>query len=756
MTGRLIITAIAVMLILFATASAYDEEYHTNDEIYDEIVAWQDSLPDWCRVDTIGYSQLDSLPIWAVKLSNNVNSDEDRPTVLFVGQVHAEELIGVEITLALIDDLLTHHQQITPYLLWFMGLEMWIIPTLNPEGHAVVMDSLDLSFRKNKSDCNNNGIFDFDTTGIGNDIDGVDLNRNFPLNWVHGDSFMQPANEPFDYFRGFSPLSESESQALWAFGEQEKFSFSIVWHSSRTTNFSEKLFYPWEWNELKHPPDFETIDILGWEIANNIPKYGTGGFYQAIPTYQGTIAYLIEAGPSIQSPWSTAEQVIEANLEGAYILLHRAAGTGDVEPRSQLTGLVTDVVNGHPLTAEVKIVQLHNAFLQPRTCEPTYGRYRRYLMPGTYEVEARMRGYYPQTTQLTVNASMPREQDFALAPKPVHYFHGEIRELGGDPLACTLYIHGEDVLDTLNVSADGQYSCHLPEGDYELVFDSPGHVVRFDAISLTQSRYVEFELSPGVSIFSDDFESGIGQWTADGTNLMLVRWDTEAADSLWNGGMVATESPYDDYLPEVENWIVLTDPLDLTDRATASLRFQHWYYFEPGGDSCQVEASTDGGSSWDVIAGPYWGQDIGWGAGYASLDPYCGMDNVLLRWKIETDESLEEQGWRIDDVEIFVADTAVYVEPVEDLPREYALYSVYPNPFNSQLSIRLDLPREEAMDITLWDIAGRKVAEIHEGALSAGQHCLGWKASPERPSGIYLLKISGESKQDIRKVLYLK
>ena len=32
-------------------------------------------------------------------------------------------------------------------------LEIWIIPSANPEGLGVVHDGLDLTYRKNKSDC---------------------------------------------------------------------------------------------------------------------------------------------------------------------------------------------------------------------------------------------------------------------------------------------------------------------------------------------------------------------------------------------------------------------------------------------------------------------------------------------------------------------------------------------------------------------------------------------------------------------------
>lgn len=754
-------------------ATAIDPLYHDNAEIYAEIDSLQQLNPDISRIDTIGYSQRDGLPIWAMKISDNVNQDEDEPTVLFVGQVHAEELMGVEITLAMILDILTHRYQYNPYpyAIWLQTLEIWVVPTANPEGHQVVMDELDISYRKNKSDCNQNGIFDYSTQSVGMDSDGVDINRNFPLNWVHGDSYLNSSgNEPFDYFRGFSPLSESETQALWDLGEREKFAFSIVWHESRTTYFSEMVFYPWRWVAGKPSPDFDVIDSLGVQLAGMILKT-TPGSYQAVPsgTAQGsqhdsfyasfgTIAFLIEAGPAIQSSYDIVEDVIAANLPGAYFLLNRACGYGQMT-HSQLSGTVTDAITGSALPAVVTIPQLSGAYLAPRTCDPTYGRYRRYVLPSTYDIVVHMRGYYPQTrTGIFANPSGPPPYyNFALVPKPTHTLSGTVSDIGGVPWSCTLFVSGEDVADTVMVPPDGQFTHTLPEGEYRLIFDGPGYVVRYDSLNLDQNRYVEFRLSPATQVFLDDFEDGLGQWAPGGTNPNLIRWGTEAADSLWpGGGMVATESPDADYLPDVQNWIELAQPLDLANVATASLRFQHWYYFEPGYDYGQVEVSTDQGENWETIAGPFWGQDVGWETVYATLDPYCGLDDVRLRWLISTDVSMNEQGWRIDDVEIVSADTFVYAPPPIELPNTHALYSVYPNPFNSELTILLELPYEQLTKVTVWDIAGRKVDDIYDGRLIAGQHRLSWKAMEEQPSGVYLLRIESATKREIRKVVFLK
>ena len=173
-------------MILFSSglisAQEIDIRYHTFQEIGEllDSLSQVDAYQDWFRVDTIGYSSHEGLPILAVKISDNVSVREDEPRVLFVGQVHAEEILGVETVLGLMMDLLdpdaseyNHMNTLRSYL------EIWLVPTANPEGMNVVHDGLDLTFRKNKRDFSAdgptpNGVFDYEPS-IGNDIDGVDL-----------------------------------------------------------------------------------------------------------------------------------------------------------------------------------------------------------------------------------------------------------------------------------------------------------------------------------------------------------------------------------------------------------------------------------------------------------------------------------------------------------------------------------------------------------------------------------------------------
>ena len=65
-----------------------DERYHSTEEIYSLLDSLDnlEELNGWFRLDTIGYSTTDNIPIIAVNISDNVNLKEDEPRVLFIGK----------------------------------------------------------------------------------------------------------------------------------------------------------------------------------------------------------------------------------------------------------------------------------------------------------------------------------------------------------------------------------------------------------------------------------------------------------------------------------------------------------------------------------------------------------------------------------------------------------------------------------------------------------------------------------------------
>ena len=89
-----------LLLASFLYGQSLDDRYHTTSEIYDLLDSLNqlEELSDWFHLDTIGFSSQEHIPILAVRISDNASIKEDEPRVLFIGQVHAEEILGVEIS----------------------------------------------------------------------------------------------------------------------------------------------------------------------------------------------------------------------------------------------------------------------------------------------------------------------------------------------------------------------------------------------------------------------------------------------------------------------------------------------------------------------------------------------------------------------------------------------------------------------------------------------------------------------------------
>ena len=540
------------LIINFAfLQSSLSERYTTYNELEEKLNEWNqlfgsnsDPFPQIqnegvvYHQEIIGYSGVDNLPIWAVKLSFNADIDEDEPKMLILGQCHAEEIYGLEIAIELIEWFLDpFNSENSIYLQSIFSImsnsEVWVVPTHNPEGLEVVHGYYDInnvwqqdeSFRKNKYDANMNGVFDF-VLGIGDDIDGVDLNRNYDLNWVYGDEFNQLdtgcSSNPsylsnYDYYRGPAPFSEPEIQAIRDFTLANNFLLSIAYHSSRSGCVAEKVIYPWIWENEKSAPDIDVISELGIEIAQRIPtqdgqsyyyptnsKSMRGNAHDWLYANTGCIQYLIEVGTSdIQSDEiNIIEDTISRNMQGLLYLLKKGSGTSiqDGPDIYQISGLVKDV-NGIPLNAEVKILENHGSILKPRMTDQ-FGRFRRILREGLYTLVVSAFGYETYTSSISPSSSSVTELDIVLNQLPVYNLSLNFLNLESLENFSGLVIFQEKKFD-LNLLGENQ----LPIGDYQIFIESEDYLPYFINISHNQDLVLDINMQNKGVLVNDYFEN---------------------------------------------------------------------------------------------------------------------------------------------------------------------------------------------------------------------------------------------------------
>jgi hypothetical protein len=94
-------------------------------------------------------------------------------------------------------------------------------------------------------------------------------------------------------------------------------------------------------------------------------------------------------------------------------------------------------------------------------------------------------------------------------------------------------------------------------------------------------------------------------------------------------------------------------------------------------------------------------------------------------------------------------------ENISILPQTYQLLQNYPNPFNGSTCIYYNLPKGCHVNISIYDILGRRVADIVNGFRQPGHHQANWNASGY-VSGIYFYKIEAGDYSETKKMILLK
>ncbi len=90
-----------------------------------------------------------------------------------------------------------------------------------------------------------------------------------------------------------------------------------------------------------------------------------------------------------------------------------------------------------------------------------------------------------------------------------------------------------------------------------------------------------------------------------------------------------------------------------------------------------------------------------------------------------------------------------------NIPDEFLILNVYPNPFNPTTTIRFSLEARHASLLQVFDITGRLVETIENDKLLPGEHAYTWDASG-LSSGIYFVQLKTPSGSITQKITYLK
>lgn len=235
-----------INLLAPATLDANLGAYYTHAEMeagLDSLVA---AYPTLARIDTLG-TTYQGIRIRAIKISDNVNVDENEPEVFIMGCHHAREIMSVEVPMRLAKYLLANYGTDPVVTNIVNTREIWIAPMINIDGHYWVELNHSGSsvnwWRKNRR-VNGDGSF------------GVDINRNYGYNWGYDNVGSSPTPGS-DVYRGSAAFSEPETQAVRNFCALHHFTLSLSYHS-----YGDDILYPWGYAPL-NTMDQELFAALG-------------------------------------------------------------------------------------------------------------------------------------------------------------------------------------------------------------------------------------------------------------------------------------------------------------------------------------------------------------------------------------------------------------------------------------------------------------------------------------------------------------
>ncbi|MCB2213503.1 T9SS type A sorting domain-containing protein [bacterium] len=91
-----------------------------------------------------------------------------------------------------------------------------------------------------------------------------------------------------------------------------------------------------------------------------------------------------------------------------------------------------------------------------------------------------------------------------------------------------------------------------------------------------------------------------------------------------------------------------------------------------------------------------------------------------------------------------------------NLPTEFGIGSVYPNPFNPTTTVAVNLPETAQLNVSVYNVQGQLVETLADGFTNAGSHNLVFNGA-NLPSGLYLVRATVPGQMDeVRRVTLLK
>jgi murein tripeptide amidase MpaA len=563
---------------------------------------------------SIGTS-IDGRQIWAVKISDNPNINENEPAVGFDALIHAREPQSMETLIYFMYYLLENYGTNPEVTYLVNNREIYCIPVFNPDGYEYNRSTNPNGggmWRKNRR-LNTGGSF------------GVDLNRNFSYKWGYDNVGSSPTPSS-DSYRGTAPFSEPEAQSVSQFFASKNIKTHFNMHT-----YSDAILYPWGYI------DALTTDSLTYkEFANDMSAYNG---------YEVGNSYQILGYPSNGSvrDWMYGEQASKNKVYG-YTIEIGSSSDGFWPPQSRIFPIAQ-------INVKVNLYQVWVAGEYPALVNSNFNQ--QYFNPGNFvqfQPSFKNKGL---STAKNVAVSLTSLSPYATVNSS-SIIIDSIPARGTMSSSIPLSF-------TIASNAPAEHKLNLL-----LTTSLSGMEVKKDTIKLI--------IGTPEYIFIDTTNNPLTYWTISATPSTPF-WESTTT-SYYSSPNSYTDSKSGNYVNNATVTMTMTNPINLSSYANPKLSFWTKYDLENNWDYGQVEISTNNGSTWTALAGTY--TNLGTGSFQPNGQPlYDGVQSnwvreeisltgltsaqVKFRFKLRTDGSQTRDGWYVDDIGVLVYTTV----PVE-------------------------------------------------------------------------------------------
>jgi murein tripeptide amidase MpaA len=771
--------------------------YLTMDEVYQKLDEMYSSFPSLITEKYEIGESIEGRKIYAVKISDNPNIDEDEPEVFFNSLIHAREPQGMMVLIYYMFYLLENYGIDDEATYLINNREIYFVPVFNVDGYEYnrTTDPNGGGYWRKNRRLNSDGSF------------GVDLNRNWGFEWGYDNNGS--SDIPSDpTYRGTTPFSEPENQVVRDFVLSRNFKVALNYHT-----YSNLLIVPYGYENIETPDS-----LIFRDYAAEMTKYNNYAW--------GTSADLLYAVNGSTDDWMYGEQLLKEKI----ISMTPEVGNGS-------DGFWPNQDRIIPLAEENLYPNLFLTWVAggyPLLESPNFSQ--NYFNPGeTFSLNPKIKNVgLEKMTDISVTVSSLTEGLNITTNAGFTIESIESRE--------TILINESVTLSLDEILLEDKVKI-------EFAFSKDGYEIRKDTVSI--------RIGTPEIIFEDIILMENDYW--DFSSTSGINWK-RTDNQYFSAPYSFTDSESGNYSANLTSRLTTKNSISLANVSSPILTFRSKWDIEAGWDCGKVQISTNNGSTWINLTGNYTssasgdgaqtpvgtpvyqGSQSNWIEEEIDLSQFAGT-NIKLRIELKSDTYIEEDGWYIDDIRISyykivpveltsftgsiidktvsliwqtatetnnqgfeiyksvdkinwniigfkegkgtTASSTYYnfidenpfsgsnyyrllqidydgtvnqlsdIEVNNSIPTEFSLSQNYPNPFNPSTSIEYSIPSSEYVSLTIYDVLGNKVAELVNERKDAGMYKINFDASA-LTSGIYIYKLQAGSFVQTKKLMVLK